>query len=351
VLAGAQRVPFADVEAAVQHALEPFLLGLELLATAGFTRSLVHGLAPRCRDAERVARWCHGVRIEAAVRSKIAIAANRLLARRCAELGLGFVDVWADLAADDGFLDPRFDLDGIHQNRAATERTFPRVVAALARLDDGEVNPRQYELLGELAVPRALDGGGDDSAIGSGWTVVADAVQRDLRDPADLRDYFERARIRDAMQRGWPFEVGPCVAARAAQPVPKALAGAAFAAVRCAVFVSGTAPELRCELRRNDGGDVAVTLAPGSLLVVDPAIVRGVTLPDSAPDAVWHATVFARLPGESVHVITASSAWPADPVRLSGAERETGVLRRWREVEGKTVLVPRPDAVPAPAAV
>lgn len=348
---GARRVPYEDVEVSLRHLLRPFLDGLEMLTGAGFTRSLVHGLAPRSGNLDRIARWCSGVRIPASLRSKVAIVANRLLQRRCAELGLGFVDVWSELVGRDGLLDPRFDLDGIHLTRAATEVTFPAVAAALAGLGGGGANPKQYELLAELAVVRTQERAEVDADFERlGWSAIAGVVHEDPRDAESLHACVGKPAVRHAIERGFGFEVGVVVAARVSAFVPATAPVESLAAVRCAVLVPGDKGEVRCIVRSATGSDTEAVLAAGSLLVFDPMRIVGVSFATGLAD-VWQLVMLARLPGEALQVLIAEEVWPPDPFHVRGvvADGDPGsALRRWREVEGKTVLVPRPDT-PMPA--
>ncbi|MBL8750690.1 MAG: hypothetical protein JNK78_16140 [Planctomycetes bacterium] len=339
IRARARRVPHEDVEASLAYKLRPFLDGLCMLTDAGFTRSLVHALVPRSGDIERVARWCAGTPVPSALRSKLALLTNRLLGRCCASLGLPFVDPWADLAGDGGLLEPRFDLDGVHLNRSATELTLPQVAAALAAIGDGGPNPRQYELLAELAVERgeAADSGESPFAL-RGWSVVAAAGVRDER---DLADGETANRFLAAIEKDWGFEAGLCVAAVGGISVSPVLHDV-LDAVRCALFVRSPVKECTVSLWDARRAVTGVRLENGSCLLLDPARVRA-ALVDDPEVSIWHVKAFARLPREARRWLTSDGQWPADPFRVRGDRR------RWCEVEGKTVIVPRSGLEPVAA--
>jgi len=347
IAVGASRVLHADVEAALQHRLQPFFEGLQALATAGFTRSLVHALSPRCSDVDRVARWLGGAAIPTALRTKLARLANRLIRRRCDEIGVGFVDPWAELAVA-GTLDPRFDLDGVHLNRAATERAFPRLVTAVDALGEGAPNDRQYELLAELAVTRTPSADAVAQQIAARGHAVVPGAGRDAappgRDPRTLPNL-------DGLATGWAYEVGVVLTSRVAfAPAPRVVADA-LRGVRGAVVAATAGATIT--VRFANGGATAVQLAPGDVLLFDPARVD-VSSDAAADGALLHLLVLARLPAEEPVVVERGGAWPADPFRVCGQSvDDAGVpttVRRWREVGGKTIVLPRPAAAPVAAA-
>ncbi len=348
-LATAERVPFETIEAALATRLQPFLAGIEALQTAGFTRTLVHGLMPRCRDDARVMRWLHGNRISATVRSKLALTANRLLASECRRLGVGFVDVW-DILANDGYLDPRFDLDGIHGNHLATAASCERVVEQLAVSEAGTFHPAQYELLAELTSPANPV----PTAVLAGFPTRGFAVHDRLAPPPDADAETLPTTLSTtlhAMQTaGEIFAPGPSLLSRG-WPGTAAPAG-----VRSVLWLDRGSATLLC--RPRDGATAArataatpVHLEPGALLVFDPRTTSVVVTTTTADAAPRHLAVLPRLPHEVFRLFeVASPAWPADPFRIEvvGTRCQPpvpdGVLRRWREIEGRTLAAPSPAA-------
>lgn len=338
-LAGAERVPYDTVEAAFAARLEPFCLGLQMLREAGFARTLVHGLLPRVRDDARNAQWCHGTRIAAAVRSKLAIVGNRLLAAACHRAGVGFVDVWDDLATD-GFLDPRFDLDGLHANHRATAASLPTVAKRLAQLDVGSLNEAQYELQHELATVRPAEPAPQAAAFAADGFVLWSPTQQPrlagLTRERLVAEFAEPA-VHAMLEVGWAHECGLVGIAEGAPNGPRAVPPIA-AAVRAAVYAQAEPLHVRCLPANAADAPRSLVLAPGSLLVFDPARVSFCCEQPTA-DAL-QVFVLPRLPAESPQVVRlAMAAWPADPFRVQGAgERdEASVARRWREVAGRTV--------------
>ncbi len=394
IIANARRVPYHDVESGLARALQPFFTGLELLGEAGFARTLVHCLLPRVRDEERVARWLHGMRVPATVRSKLAIVGNRLLAKNCRRLGFGFVDVWSELSSD-GFLDPRFDLDGMHCNHRATTASLAAAAVQLARLAAHAVNPAQYELLHELAVPRsAARSELDEAFVDAGhvavtlramptpwhrdtglphtgghfahpeWSGLAadvvPAAQFVLPGPDHLRalhDLLFAAEVREALELGSDFAVGICTV-RSLRPLGPAAVGAtrslaAPAGARRALLVQHGALTVTCTPRDDLGTAGSRHLGAGALLVFDPCRVQLSCTELDAGTEVLEIGLLPRLPDEVHRVLsTGWNDWPCDPFRIpllgqpSYPPVDDDTLRRWREIEGRTVRT-KPEVEPA----
>lgn len=338
-LPGAERVPYDTVEAAFAARLAPFVLGLRMLHEAGFDRTLVHGLLPRVRDDARNAQWCHGVPIAAVVRSKLAIVGNRLLAAAARDAGLGFVDVWSDLATD-GHLDPRFDLDGLHANHAATEASLPTVVQRLAELEAGHANAAQYELQHELAVERSPAAEPCAAAFAAhGFVAWSAAQQPGLAGLTAERLVagFDGSAVQALLEVGWGRECG-LVGLAEGTPGEALPPPAGAASLRAAVYAPRQPLHVRCMPGEGAGPAASLTLAPGSLLVFDPARVSLQCEPPTAD--VLQMFVLPRLPAEATQVVRLSkAAWPADPFRVVGTgERDAPrIARRWREIAGRTV--------------
>lgn len=343
---GAARVPFAAVEAAVTSRLQPFVDGLQLLRAAGFTRTMVHGLMPRTRDDERAARWCHGVRVAGAVRSKVAVVANRILARECRRLAVGFVDVWQALQQD-GFLATGFDLDGVHANDAATSATFADVARCLRGVSRGDLNPAQYELLAELA------GTTCDSGRGF-WVYPAERLGVPVpptADPDAVHAAVLAPAVRAALASGSAFDVGACLVHRR-----RASPAAAPVGVRRAWW-SRRAATVRVTARAG-GAATDVALPSGALLVFEPQSVDVTAAHGADDDGILVLGLLPRLPDETPSVaVVDGSEWPADPFRIEVAAAAArapcrgGVWRRWAEVAGRTVVLEVPCAAPAEPSV
>ena len=82
----------------------------------------------------------------------------------------------------------------------------------------------------------------------------------------------------------------------------------------------------------------SLSLGAGELLVFDPARVSvQCQTPDHRARQLY---VLPRLPAESVRVVRLpTAAWPVDPFRVADANPHApGIVRRWREVAGRTVL-------------
>jgi hypothetical protein len=335
VVPGARRLPFASIEAAFAARLEPFCTGLQMLRDAGFDRTLVHGLLPRVRDDLRVAQWCHGVQVAAAVRRKLEWLGNHLLAAACRAAGVGFVDVRPALGRD-GYLAPRFDLDGVHASALATDASFPSVITALAAIEGG-LNTAQYELLHELAVAR--DAPPEASFAERGFAVWSAEQQPAVAGLATAADDLASLStsldaLRPLLEVGWERESG-LVGVALAKPTELGLVPPI--PVRAALCVQRRA-QILCEPSIAGPAVATVELAPGGLLVYDPSRIR--VRCDDPQDTALQLFVLPRLPAEPPSaVLLRDAAWPADPFWVpcaSGADAQPAV-RRWREVIGRTV--------------
>ncbi|MCU0862369.1 MAG: hypothetical protein MUC36_01135 [Planctomycetes bacterium] len=336
---GATRVPYDTVEAAFAARLEPFGVGLRMLRDAGFDRTLVHGLLPRVRDDARNAQWCHGTQLPAILRSKLAIVGNRLLAAACQRAGIGFVDVWPELATS-GYLDPRFDLDGLHANHLATEVSLPTIAAALARLESACINDAQYELLHELAVerePAAEPRSATFAAAGySLWPAPMEPLRAGAGDERVAAALTQPA-LRDLLEAGWSRECGLIGITDGTGSDHHATPTKADTA-RAAIYAADQPLQVRCLPRDESTTASNLSLAAGALLVFDPARVS--VQCESPGHGALQLYVLPRLPAEALQVVRLpTAAWPVDPFRVADANPGApGIVRRWREVAGRTVL-------------
>jgi hypothetical protein len=124
-----QPIPFMIVRDRISDFLTPFLTGVMLLQSVQFSRLMVHCLPPRTRDDTAAASWT-GIIVNGPVRAKLTLLANRVLSKICGRGGLGFIDTWPELTTD-GYLHPKFELDGVHVNRQAALITLDKVAAHL----------------------------------------------------------------------------------------------------------------------------------------------------------------------------------------------------------------------------
>lgn len=105
-------LPWNIVERFVEESIKPVTLGLKRLFAAGFTRVYVQGVVPPTQDEPRVEEL-HGYACPLSVRTKLVMAFNRELSKRCQEAGAVFLDVWPQLT-DGLYLRAEFEVDGVH---------------------------------------------------------------------------------------------------------------------------------------------------------------------------------------------------------------------------------------------
>ncbi|MFC0170190.1 SGNH/GDSL hydrolase family protein [Pseudoduganella danionis] len=122
-----QPVAYSTVLAQLEKLLLPFTEGMRHLQAFGFSRMLVHCIPPRSADEAATARW---TKVPKAVRAKLTVLANQILARACADIGLPFIDTW-DILCEHGYLRTEFDLDGTHLTLAAAQISLERIVTLL----------------------------------------------------------------------------------------------------------------------------------------------------------------------------------------------------------------------------
>ena len=125
---GKQPMSYASVRERIETLFAPYFSVLHALR-ALFPRTMAHALPPRTRDDDRAARWTGGV-FPAAVRSKLIVVANQVLANGCAAIDVPFIDTWSQIALD-GYLNPAFDLDGLHLNPQGASVSLEAIAAVL----------------------------------------------------------------------------------------------------------------------------------------------------------------------------------------------------------------------------
>lgn len=376
--AEARRLPFAAVELGLRSRLQPFLDGLQLLHEAGFTRTMVHGFAPRSRNPELVAQWQFGRDLLPGMRSKLALLGNEILAEACGELGFGFIDLWEELARD-GYLDPSYELDGLHLGAGATALSLEAAAHWLRSAANWHGLP--HELMAERGAspvesgPCVVDG---DPALAAALVSRLDLGEPSAetwthpdwvgpREPPAAVPGLRRLRV-DMLQPLWELLVDP---AEGTESAP--CAGVRFAGVRA--YAAAT-PDLvgrtwgfpcppggrrACTVLRGDlqlefeeGESGSITLGPGQSLHFD-ARTPPPRCIATAADCVL--VDWAMLPGpesEGLQLLDAGhNVWPVDPFRIAiptpicDPPCPSGVLRRWTEVAGLTVPVDEATEVEA----
>ncbi len=138
-----QILPYSDVEGHISGFLNPFFNAVRLLKSVGFSRMMIHCLPPRTPDNVAASHWTGGIIIDAAVRAKLTLIANRQIAAFCADAGIAFIDTWPDLT-ENGLLRPEFELDGAHINRQSALISLEKITAHLFDQTAGIWNSARY---------------------------------------------------------------------------------------------------------------------------------------------------------------------------------------------------------------
>lgn len=383
-------VPFAALDLAIARRFAPLEAAVRTLVSAGFGRTIVHGLPPRSPRQPEVSRWLEGAPITPAFLSKLAWWSNRRLQRLCEKAGAFFVDTWDELARE-GYLDDRFSIDGLHLAQSAAEPTLAAIATALGRGELATFNLSQYELLRSLAEERERESRA--TTIGErGWDVaplapLPETLSTELRRSERMgswrihQDWSGMAASApgpsgllrptpETLSRLWSWLSLPAqqeflslgsahpqlavslriLAAPACDPVLSGREERVPTHSRRALIVLGGAVQLRVDDRK--GNPAAIRLRPGYGIHFVPSVAR-VTLESIEQEGlILQMGLVPRLPDESFLVVcTEGSDWPADPFCLPVGEMLTWPVvdgrfhHRWREVPGKTVKM----AVPASA--
>jgi hypothetical protein len=124
-----QMIPFELLDLRLKEIFAPFFMAATQFQAVGIEGIVLHALPPRTPDAERARRWCEGRLVSASLRAKITFHANSVLAEFAAKQGLGFVSTW-DALAPEGYILPKYDLDGVHVTREAAAISFRRIIEA-----------------------------------------------------------------------------------------------------------------------------------------------------------------------------------------------------------------------------
>lgn len=188
----------------------PMLAGVKRLRQAGFSNLMVHALPPRAADARFWAGPGQG-----AVRAKLTVLANRVLARLAHEADIPLIDIWQE-TSQDGFLRPEYDLDGLHLTRAAALISLEKVVTRLYEATWGQTNVQRYQwLLSDRAEKRELEAdaaaawmahgfvaGGLAPPAGLVFGVEPDSGDAEEPAPVDRLDWV-RSQIEERDGRQW----------------------------------------------------------------------------------------------------------------------------------------------------
>jgi len=346
-------MPYATVKAKIEALFDPFLVVIHGI-NALFPRTMVHALPPRTRDDERAARWTGGV-FTGSVRSKLIVVANQVLEAGCAAIGAPFVNTWPQIAAD-GYLNPEFDLDGLHLNPRGARFSLEAFGEILADRTARTANEGRYaQLIGRAP----LFAGGQDLGLETwsrdGWS-LGDLSARAVEGFCDDLTFVDDP-IHPNPHPEW---VGYPRAGRAgvamADPSPALLEAAArlfcvgmarsrlqvgeqkeltigcFRPIRLAPGAATDAAAIqtphRCRrailclegagavMIEPVGGELSTRheARPGMLLVYDPARVRCRTVAGAEPARFVEIGLMPRYAAHPFRVIYAGlKDWPADP--------------------------------------
>jgi hypothetical protein len=138
-----QPIDYETIRRQIADALQPFVTVMSRLRPV-FPRLMVHALPPRTRDNQRAHRWCGPS--DAPVRAKLTVAANQFLAQALAPLDIPLIDTTEQISLD-GYLNPAFDLDGLHLTREGGLYSLEAIVASLYDRTAVTANPGRYEYL------------------------------------------------------------------------------------------------------------------------------------------------------------------------------------------------------------
>ena len=139
-----QILPYSDIEGHIAGFLAPFFNAVRLLKGVGFSRMMIHCLPPRTPDNAAASHWTGGIIIDAPVRAKLTLLANRQIAAFCTEAGIAFIDTWPDLT-ENGYLRPEYELDGAHINRQSALISLEMITAHLFDHTAGIWNSARYD--------------------------------------------------------------------------------------------------------------------------------------------------------------------------------------------------------------
>ncbi len=119
--------PFEQIDGFVQKLLTPYMTGLGYLRSLGLNRLAVLNIAPPTLDDDEYERF-NGYRTHLHTRYKAALLMNDTLRKLAAQNGFTFIDIWGAVT-ENGYLNPRYYLDGTHLNRQAAAIAIETLLA------------------------------------------------------------------------------------------------------------------------------------------------------------------------------------------------------------------------------
>ncbi len=119
--------PFEQIDGFVQKLLTPYMTGLGYLRSLGLNRLAVLSIAPPTLDDDEYERF-NGYRTHLHTRYKAALLMNDTLRKLAAQNGFTFIDIWGAVT-ENGYLNPRYYLDGTHLNRQAAAVAIEALLA------------------------------------------------------------------------------------------------------------------------------------------------------------------------------------------------------------------------------
>jgi len=142
-------IPLKQVEKRISELLQPLYRGLILLKKIYIGRILIMGLVPPTTDKDlykssKPYNW-HTDTLYKAV-----IMFNRELDRMCSELKLIFIDTWPGIIDETGYKDPRYELDGVHVNRAGTLKLAGKIAYHALDMTTRTTNRSRHTVYQEL---------------------------------------------------------------------------------------------------------------------------------------------------------------------------------------------------------
>ena len=119
--------PFGQIDGFVQKLLTPYMTGLGYLRSLGLNRLAILSIAPPTLDDDEYERF-NGYRTHLHTRYKAALLMNDTMRKLSAENGFTFIDIWGAVT-ENGYLNPRYYLDGTHLNRQAAAIAIETLLA------------------------------------------------------------------------------------------------------------------------------------------------------------------------------------------------------------------------------
>jgi hypothetical protein len=119
--------PFEQIDGFVQKLLTPYMTGLGYLRSLGLNRLAVLNIAPPTLDDDEYERF-NGYRTHLHTRYKAALLMNDTLRKLATQNGFTFIDIWGAVT-ENGYLNPRYYLDGTHLNRQAAAIAIETLLA------------------------------------------------------------------------------------------------------------------------------------------------------------------------------------------------------------------------------